>query len=78
MIKCKQFVQDISHDVDGNLRRKFGYRFHYFLCVHCRNYLKQLDLIKSKLIENNQNIEIDAKKVENLENKILQTINKKL
>lgn len=41
MLSCKKIVEQSSEYLDGNmtLPQKINYKFHLFLCWHCRRYL---------------------------------------
>lgn len=70
MIKCKQFVKDISSDPENRMRNKWSYRMHMFLCVHCRNYVKQLDFISNQI----KMKKVDDSKVSQIEKKVIEKI----
>lgn len=46
MLSCKEVVKRSSDYVDGNLSvwGKLSYRFHLFLCVHCRRYIQHFNV----------------------------------
>ncbi len=51
MLSCKQVVDDADHLLAGEvtLRRRLSIRLHVLMCVHCRRYLRQLQLLLAAL-----------------------------
>lgn len=51
MLSCKQVVDDAEHLLAGevSLRRRLAIRLHLLICVHCRRYLRQLQLLLAAL-----------------------------
>lgn len=47
MLTCKKVPKEVNLLLDGelSLRRRMGLRFHVLICVHCRRYLKQTQLL---------------------------------
>ncbi|AFU99297.1 zf-HC2 domain-containing protein [Simiduia agarivorans] len=46
MLSCKEVVKRSSDYVDGNLGfwGRVSYKFHLFMCVHCRRYIRHFTL----------------------------------
>ena len=47
MLSCKQFVEQTSQIIDNealSIGQKINNKIHMFICIHCRNYLKQAQL----------------------------------
>lgn len=49
MINCRKAAESTSHALDRRLStgERLGLRAHLFLCGICRNYVDQLELIRS-------------------------------
>ena len=48
MLSCKDFVQQQNEKLDGqefSFMQRLSLNMHYFICVHCRRYTKQLFLV---------------------------------
>lgn len=48
MLSCKEFVTQQNARLDGrefSLGQRMSLAMHYFICHHCRRYLKQLKLV---------------------------------
>ena len=47
MLKCKDIVNQASAIVDNELTlmERLNVRFHLFMCVHCRRFIKQFKLL---------------------------------
>jgi hypothetical protein len=79
MIKCKQFVHTISHDHDDSWKKKMGMWVHYFICIHCRRYVQQLNIIKTRIKEyyKLKNKEEHAHTIQKIEENVLDELFKK-
>lgn len=46
MLSCKEVVKRSSDYVDGNLGfwARVSYKFHLFMCVNCRRYIRHFNL----------------------------------
>lgn len=46
MLSCKEVVKRSSEYVDGNLGfwGRVSFRFHLFMCVHCRRYIRHFNV----------------------------------
>ncbi len=51
LFSCRHYTQLASRDLDEELhgREKFELRFHYFICMVCRRYTRQIHLIDSAI-----------------------------
>jgi hypothetical protein len=48
MLSCKEFVEQQNQKLDGfefSFGQRMSQKMHYFMCIHCRRYLKQLQLV---------------------------------
>lgn len=78
MLSCKDYVKIVSSEKSSSLKQKLALYFHYLICHHCRKYTKQLEILKlgfKKLfLIKSENIE--PKKIEELEKRIIETTKK--
>lgn len=48
LFTCKRFSESHGRQLDGqdiSLLERFRYRLHYYLCLYCRRYAKQVDFL---------------------------------
>jgi hypothetical protein len=83
MMKCKEFVHTISHDLEGEkqltLRLKWSLFCHRLICIHCRRYVEHLKVLKTRLKEyyQLQNNEDHSVTVKSIEDKVINELLKK-
>ena len=51
MLKCREFIDTADALIDGELsaRQRLSMRLHWFICRHCRRYLRQLRALLSAI-----------------------------
>jgi hypothetical protein len=79
VLTCKQVTKLTSSDQKLSFMKRLEIRFHWLMCKNCRNYRQHLHLIKigiSKLFRSREN-QISKEHLEELEKKILQSMNDK-
>lgn len=78
MIRCKEFVTRISSDQSNQAiwYKNPNLFFHYIMCIHCRNYAKQISIlninIKNYFLKKSSTINEDQ--ITNIENEVLKKI----
>ena len=48
MLSCKEFVDQQNQKLDGqefSFGQRMSLKMHYYMCIHCRRYFKQLHLV---------------------------------
>ena len=48
MLSCKDFVKQQNQKIDGkefSFAQRLSMKMHYFMCIYCRRYLKQLRVV---------------------------------
>lgn len=81
MMKCRDLVKEVSlsREINGKttLITWFKIQLHLVMCVHCRNYIRQLQIMKqafSNLLSPKKLVSEEAD-LEDLKKRILKNIN---
>jgi predicted anti-sigma-YlaC factor YlaD len=80
MITCKQAVKKIHQKRDGaeplSLRQHLGLGFHLMICVACRAYFKQMELIQWGAKKMSDKKAMDDTEIKRIEDGILDRLPK--
>lgn len=66
MLSCKDFVKQQNEQLDDkefSFLQRISMKMHYFICVHCRRYTRQLFLV-NKVSKKLTNAPVEASKIE--------------
>lgn len=78
MLKCKEFVYRISSEKEQKTHwlQKPNLLLHYIICVHCRNYTKQLTILNKniKAYFSKNTSDLDKENIKQIENEVLKKI----
>lgn len=79
MLKCKQFIEKVSEMEDIKVSNQWNTMLHYALCIHCRNYVKQLGILKLSIKDyfNKQERKIDLAEIQKIEDAVIKEMIKK-
>lgn len=69
MIKCKDFVNHLSHHPEQKWYKRPKMLMHYAICIHCRRYVEQLKILKTSFqnhfkLKSEKDHSLEVKKIE--------------
>lgn len=66
---CKEIIKTVSSDEKLKWHKEFEVRLHLMMCIHCRKYAKQIEIIKFGFIKffKSKSREVSSEKIKSIE-----------
>ncbi len=78
MLRCKDFVKIVSVEEPRAWRRRLELRLHMMMCRHCRNFARQMEMLRSgvKSIFHSESSDAETAKIKEMEDRIVDQLKK--